>query len=75
MNNYLNHHAFNKYGVSNICYKFPKLPTAGFILYLSNAELMTYSEEKLKDAIIIYDEIDRCFQDQICNIQQDLVTK
>ena len=61
MNNYLNHHAVNNYGISNICIKFPKKPQSGHILYISNHELMTYNEEKLKDSIIIYDEIDRCF--------------
>ena len=37
-------------------------------MYLSNSELMSYSEEKLKDCIIIYDEIDRCFIDSIAHI-------
>jgi hypothetical protein len=35
---------------------------------------MSYNESKLEGAIIIYDEIDRCFQDQIASIQQDAKT-
>lgn len=31
---------------------------------------MSYSEEKLTDRIIIYDEIDKCIQDSIAHVQQ-----
>ncbi len=31
---------------------------------------MSYSEEKLADSIIIYDEIDRCFQDSIAHVHK-----
>jgi hypothetical protein len=63
MNTYLNYHALNKYSIPNTCNKFSAMPQYGKILYLSNAQLMSYNEAKLQDAIIIYDEIDRCFQD------------
>ena len=51
------------------------MPQYGKTLYVTNAQLMTYNEAKLQDAIIIYDEIDRCFQDQIASIQQDAKTE
>lgn len=51
------------------------MPKSGKTLYLTNAQLMSYNESKLEGAIIIYDEIDRCFQDQIASIQQDIKSK
>lgn len=68
MNNYLTHHAYKNFTISECYGKFPILNFKEGIMYLSNSELMSYSEEKLKDCIIIYDEIDRCFLDSIAHI-------
>ena len=68
MNNYLTHHAYQNFTIKESYSKFPNLNFKEGVMYMSNSELMSHSEEKLKDCIIIYDEIDQCFLDSIAHI-------
>jgi hypothetical protein len=44
-------------GVDN----FPCDIRANKVIYMSCGELMGFPEESLKDMVVIFDEIDRCF--------------
>ena len=48
-------------GVDN----FPCDINANKVIYMSCSELMAFPEDNLKDCVVIFDEIDRCYQDQI----------
>ena len=61
MNSFLSQYAFRLFegmrGVDN----FPCDISANKVIYMSCSELMGFPEESLKDMIVIFDEIDRCF--------------
>jgi hypothetical protein len=65
MNKFLSQYAHSLFeGMRNIGI-FPCQPKPNSVTYITCSELMSFSEKKLNEIVVIFDEIDRCYQDQM----------
>ena len=73
MNPFLSQYGYQLFegmrGVEN----FPCEVKGNKVIYMSCSELMALPEKKLTEAIVIFDEIDRCYQDQILTFSKTSV--
>ena len=64
MNKFLSQYAHSLFeGMRNI--GIFRQPNPNSVTYITCSELMSFSEKKLNEIVVIFDEIDRCYQDQM----------